>query len=114
MDITDFLNERLKEREKESTDIGKIPSHLTREFREYIDDKEHLEKKLEIRKQELALEAEQKLKDEFDIRFEAINERHETIWEKIYQEMNIDPNDSYYYNRATNRIMKRTNNKFFN
>lgn len=109
MDIVEFMREQIKNKNNQSPDkvIGRIPVHLMKEFRDFIDDKDHFEDSLTIRKKQMQMELELKLKDEFSTRLESIETRHDKIWEKIYDAFNIDPNGSYYFNRKTGQILQR-------
>jgi hypothetical protein len=103
------MREQMKNRNNQNPDkiIGRVPVHLTKEFRDFIDDKDHFEDSLTIRKKQMQMELEQKLKDEFSTRLESIELRHDQIWAKIYDALNIDPNGSYYFNRKTGQIVQR-------
>jgi hypothetical protein len=106
MDIIDFMRNQASSLKKEKT-VGRVPFSISREFRDFLDDKDHTETQIEIRKKQLALEFEQKLKDEFDSRMESIEIRHDKMWNKIYDALDLDPNGSYYYNRSTGDIVMR-------
>jgi hypothetical protein len=91
--------------------IGKVPNSFLREFKDFLDDKDHLHTTYDIRKKQIQLELEQKLKDEFQSRFDMIAERHEFMWGKIYEEFNVDPNGEYSFNPSTNEITQYNDNQ---
>lgn len=104
LDLSDLLNFAQRMRDKDQEIIGRLSSAFGREFREFLEDKDHLESTYDIRKKQITLEAQQKLKDEFQTRFEMIQERHDHMWNRVYEELDIDPNGEYSYNRKTNEV----------
>lgn len=106
MDFMEFMKHALKVNGKNEIVIGRVPNSILKEFREFLDDKEYLQATYEIRKKQIMLDAEQKLKDEFQSRLDMIGERHDYMWGKIYEEFDLDPNGEYSYNRSTNEIVE--------
>jgi hypothetical protein len=105
MDVLNFMKEQINNRNKTEV-LGKLPVGLIREFRDICEDKDHVDRQIEIRKQQMILELEQKLKDEFSTRVEAIENRQNSIWNEIYTTLDIDPNGHYYLNRKTGEVFK--------
>lgn len=104
MDVVEFLRDQVKNR-KQMNIIGKLPLALKRDFNDYMEDREHCEKQISIRKQQLVMEMEERIKDEFGTRMDTLEERQNNLWDRIYDTMEIDPNGHYCYNRMTNEVM---------
>jgi hypothetical protein len=104
MGFEDFVRDVIMKNKVKKVNLGRLPSSISKDFRTFIEDRNYLEDQIDIRKRQLTLEIEQKLRDEFDTRLDAMQFRQESEWDKVYQEMNIDPNGDYKYNRETNEI----------
>jgi hypothetical protein len=104
MDVMSFMKEQLNNR-KQMQVLGKVPVGLLREFRNIMEDKDHVDRQIEIRKQQMVLDLEEKLKDEFSTRVDAIENRQTSVWNEIYTSLDIDPNGHYALNRKTGEVM---------
>jgi hypothetical protein len=101
----DFMRSQMRSSNEKC--VGRLPVGMLKEFRDYIDDKDHMETNLEIRKKQMIMEMETKLKDEFGTRMESIEIRHDNLWDRIYDALDLNPNGSYYFNRKTGEIIMR-------
>lgn len=111
LEISDLLNFANRMKKKNKIVIGRLQSPISKEFREFCDDKDHLHTTYDIRKKQLQLEMEMKLKDEFQTRFDMLSDNHDRLWDNIYREFDIDPNGEYSFCRDTGEIVAYTENE---
>lgn len=103
-----FIEQKMNEEmQKESELIGELPSHLSAKLRRLKIESERLDEDLELRKAQYTLSMKRKLQEEFDSKYQQQEKLHTSVWNEVYQTMNIDPDGVYFHqngNIYTQRI----------
>jgi SOS response regulatory protein OraA/RecX len=92
---------------REAELVGELPSHLSTKLRQLKIESERIDEDLELRKAQYTIDMKRKLQEEFDSRHQQHEKFHMSVWNEIYQTMNIDSNGFYFHqngNIYTERI----------
>lgn len=90
----DFM-EHMLSGDKQEVLVGELPAELRQLHKQFEKVSDKLIDDIEHRVQELQLEANRKIKEEFDDRKDMVEDLKEEFWEQVYTHFNLDPDRHY-------------------
>lgn len=92
------LMKMLKEQESKQIPVAKLTPELKKAHKKFIKEKERLHEEIEARMEELAIQSKRTIKREFSEALDLMEEQHDEVWSKTYEELNLDPSGTYRAN----------------
>jgi len=113
-DIIKKLANEIEERETIKIEVGKVSPDLAIRFKKNSMEKEELRDRIDVRAEELRKEMRRRMHEEFAEAMDEGEERHDALWNEIYQELGIvDKEAEYQLNARTGIVTKKVNKPNF-
>jgi hypothetical protein len=102
MDLKDVLGQvfaeihkDIEQQQEEKMKIGTVSPQILKRHRDFLIEKEILDHEFEHERERMELEFKKFVLNNFKSKMDELNDKKRQIWEDVYRELHLDPEQSY-------------------